>query len=555
MPSRTNCGFFFGIPGEVVVLLAVLQNTLSLIPTLMPETAPRRKFFDRFLDNIEKVGNRLPDPVTLFVILIAVVMLASWVASAIGAAVTHPGSGDTIRAVSLFSSENIQRLFVEMPETFASFPPLGLVLLVMIGIGVADKTGLIAAALKSFVSSVPNSLLTASVVFAGILSSLAVDAGYVVVVPLGAVLFHGAGRHPLAGLAAAFAGVSGAFSANLLLTSLDPLLAGFTEPAAQIFDPTYTVPATANYYIMIALTPIYVGVATYITDRILEPRLGTYTTPEEGLDGEIDAAAGAPLSDLERKGLRWAGVALLLTLIGAALLVVPPNAPLRGPEGPDWLNPFYQSIVALMLFFFFIPGLVYGWVTQKIRNDRDVVKMTADTMGDMGLYIVLAFVAAHFIAMFNWSNLGSIIAISGASGLESVGFTGLPLIISFVLVSGAVNLFIGSASAKWAIMAPIFVPMLMMLGYSPELTQAAYRIGDSFTNIITPLMPYFPLVIVFAQKYVKEIGIGTLISMMLPYSVGFGIFSTLLLVIWIFFGLPLGPDIPLYYEVVGSSIP
>lgn len=519
----------------------------------MTESAPRRKFFDRFLDGIEKVGNRLPDPVTLFVILIAVVMLSSWLAAVLGAAVTHPGSGDTIRAVSLFASENIQRLFVEMPQTFASFPPLGLVLLVMIGIGVADKTGLIAAALKSFVSSVPKSLLTASVVFAGIMSSLAVDAGYVVVVPLGAVLFHGVGRHPLAGLAAAFAGVSGAFSANLVLTSLDPLLAGFTEPAAQIFDPTYTVPATANYYLMIALTPLYVIVATYITDRILEPRLGKYQAPEGGLDGDTDGEAGKALSDLERKGLRWAGVALLLTLIGAALLVVPENAPLRGIDGG--LAPFYSSIVALMLFFFFIPGFVYGWVTKQIKSDRDVVKMTSDTMSDMGLYIVLAFVAAHFIAMFNWSNLGSIIAISGATGLESIGFTGLPLIIAFVLVSSLVNLFIGSASAKWAIMAPIFVPMLMMLGYSPELTQAAYRIGDSFTNIITPLMPYFPLVIVFAQKYVKEIGIGTLISMMLPYSIGFGIFSTLLLVIWIFFGLPLGPDIPMYYEVMSTPTP
>lgn len=518
----------------------------------MAESVPRRKFFDRFLDTIEKVGNRLPDPVTLFVILIGVVMLSSWLAAIFGAAVTHPGSGDTIRAVSLFSSENIQRLFVEMPRTFASFPPLGLVLLVMIGIGVADKTGLIAAALKSFVSSVPKSLLTASVVFAGIMSSLAVDAGYVVVVPLGAVLFHGVGRHPLAGLAAAFAGVSGAFSANLVLTSLDPLLAGFTEPAAQILDPTYAVPATANYYLMIALTPLYVIVATYITDRILEPRLGKYQASDEGL-GDNENDAGKALTDLERKGLRWSGIALLLTLIGAAFLVVPENAPLRGVDGG--LAPFYSSIVALMLFFFFIPGFVYGWVTRQIRNDRDVVKMTSDTMADMGLYIVLAFVAAHFIAMFNWSNLGSIIAISGATGLESIGFTGLPLIIAFVLVSSVVNLFIGSASAKWAIMAPIFVPMLMMLGYSPELTQAAYRIGDSFTNIITPLMPYFPLVIVFAQKYVKEIGIGTLISMMLPYSIGFGIFSTLLLVIWIFFGLPLGPDISMYYEIMSAPIP
>jgi aminobenzoyl-glutamate transport protein len=513
----------------------------------MPDTTARRTFFDRFLDGIERAGNRLPDPVTLFLILIGVVMLASWLAATLGVTVVHPNpeNPQVIRAVSLFSAENVRRLFVEMPQTFAAFPPLGMVLLVMIGIGVADKTGLIASALKAFVSNVPGFLLTASVIFAGLMSSLAVDAGYVVVIPLGAVLFHGAGRHPIAGLAAAFAGVSGGFSSNLLLTSLDPLLAGFTEPAAQLIDPTYIVPVTANYYLMMALVPVYVIVGTFITDKILEPRLGKYV-PGEGIDLSGEDAS-APLTPLERKGLWAAGGVLLLTLIGAALLVIPEGAPLRGPEGQ--LDPFYRSIVALMLFFFFIPGLVYGIVTKQIQSDKQVVKMTADSMSDMGLYIVLAFVAAHFIALFNWSNLGSIVAISGATGLQAIGFTGLPLIVAFVAVSSIVNLFVGSASAKWAIMAPIFVPMLMLVGYSPELVQAAYRIGDSFTNILTPLLPYFPLVIVFAQKYVREMGIGTLISVMLPYSIGFGIFSTLLLVVWIFAGLPLGPDAPMFYEV------
>lgn len=515
----------------------------------MNQNAGRRTFFDRFLDGIERAGNRLPDPVTLFLILVGLVMVASWIAAALGAAVRHPGTGDLIEAVNLFSAENVRRLFVEMPQTFAAFPPLGMVLLVMIGIGVADKTGLISSALKGFVTSVPGSLLTASVIFAGIMSSLAVDAGYVVVIPLGAVLFHGAGRHPLAGLAAAFAGVSGGFSSNLLLTSLDPLLASFTEPAAHLVDPGYFVPVTANYYLMIALVPVYLLVGTYITDRILEPRLGEYSP---GSDVDLTAEAGTEaLTPLERKGLLWAGVALLVTLALTALLVVPEGAPLRGPAGE--LDPFYRSIVALMLFFFFIPGLVYGLVTKQIRSDRDVVRMTADTMADMGLYIVLAFVAAHFIALFGWSNLGSLVAVSGASGLQAIGFTGLPLIVAFVLVSSTVNLFVGSASAKWAIMAPVFVPMLMLVGYSPELVQAAYRIGDSFTNILTPLMPYFPLVIVFGQKYVPDLGIGTLISIMMPYSIGFGIFSTLLLVAWILLGLPLGPDAPMYYDILQAG--
>ena len=515
----------------------------------MAESPARRSFFNRFLDVVERGGNKLPDPVTLFLILIAVVMLVSLLASALGLSAVHPGTGETIDAVSLFSSDNIQRLFVEMPQTFAYFPPLGMVLLVMLGIGVADKTGFIAAALRASVSNVPPFLLSAAVVLAGLMSSLAVDAGYVVVIPLGAVLFHGAGRHPLAGLAAAFAGVSGGFSANLLLTSLDPLLASFTEPAAQILDPTYIVPATANYYLMIALVPVYVAVGVFVTDRILEPRLGAYE-PDEGLD--LETGDGHRLTRLERKGLLWAGLALLLTIGLASLLVIPSGAPLRAADGG--LGPFYSSIVALMLFFFFIPGLVYGIVTKQIQSDKQVVRMTAESMSDMGLYIVLAFAAAHFIALFNWSNLGSIVAISGASGLQAIGFTGLPLVIGFVIVTGFVNLFVGSASAKWAVLAPIFVPMLMLLGFSPELTQAAYRVGDSFTNIITPLLPYFPLVIVFAQKYVREMGIGTLISVMLPYSILFGLFSTLTLVLWIAFGLPLGPEIPLGYDIGAMAV-
>lgn len=510
----------------------------------MPETTVRRSLFDRFLDVIERAGNRLPDPVTLFLVLVLLVMVVSWLAALLGAAVVHPGTGQTIEAVNLFSAENVRRLFVEMPQTFAAFPPLGMVLLVMIGIGVADKTGLIATALKAFVSNVPGSLLTASVIFAGLMSSLAVDAGYVVVIPLGAVLFHGAGRHPIAGLAAAFAGVSGGFSSNLVLTSLDPLLAGFTEPAARLIDPDYVVPVTANWFLMAALVPVYVLVGTFITDRLLEPRLGRYE-PEEGL--ELDANPSAPLTPLERKGLWAAGGVLLAALAATALLVVPEGAPLRAEDGA--LDPFYRSIVALMLFFFLLPGLVYGIVTRQVRSDKDVVKMTADAMADMGLYIVLAFVAAHFIALFNWSNLGSIIAITGATALQAIGFTGLPLIVAFVLVSSIVNLFVGSASAKWAIMAPIFVPMLMLVGYSPELVQAAYRIGDSFTNILTPLLPYFPLVIVFAQKYVRNMGIGTLIATMMPYAIGFGLFSTLLLVLWIALGLPLGPGAPMFYDV------
>jgi aminobenzoyl-glutamate transport protein len=503
-----------------------------------PPAATALSWTDRALNFVERTGNRLPDPITLFVIFMAMVLLASWIAYAMGAAAVHPGTQEEIRAVNLLTGESIQRILIEMPRTFTDFPPLGLVLVVMIGIGVAERTGLIETALKAFVRGVPDWLVTTAIVLGGLLSSLAVDAGYVVLIPLGAVIFHGMGRHPIAGLAAAFAGVSGGFSSNLFLTALDPLLAGFTEPAAQLLDPDYRVDPTANWWLMAALVPVFTLGATWVTEKILEPRLGEYT-------GGVEVEEDTGLTREEVRGLWAAGATVLVTLAVIAWMAVPADGVLRGEDGD--ISPLLSSIVALMLFVFFLPGLVYGLVTGQIKSDREVAAMTSETMSSMGAYIVLAFVAAHFIAFFNWSNLGLILAITGADGLQAVGFTGVPLIVSFIAVSAFINLFIGSASAKWAIMAPVFVPMLMLLGYSPELTQAAYRIGDSFTNILTPLLPYYPLVIIFAQKYEEDIGLGTLISAMLPYSVVFALTAVPMLVLWVMLGIPLGPEAPMEY--------
>ncbi len=493
---------------------------------------------DRVLNFVERTGNRLPDPITLFVIFAGLVLVASWLSHVLGASATHPGTQEEIRAVNLLTGESIQRILIDMPRTFTDFPPLGLVLVVMIGIGVAERTGLIETALKAFVRGMPDWLVTAGIVLAGLMSSLAVDAGYVVLIPLGAVIFHGMGRHPIAGLAAAFAGVSGGFSSNIFLTAIDPLLASFTEPAAHLLDPTYGVDVTANWWIMAALVPVFTLGATWVTERILEPRLGEYT-------GGLEVEKQEDLTPAEVRGLWAAGLTVLLTLAIVAWMAIPVDGVLRGDEGE--LDPLLSSIVAIMLFVFFLPGLVYGLVSGKIKSDKEVAAMTSETMSSMGAYIVLAFAAAHFIAFFDWSNLGLIVAISGAAGLEAVGFTGVPLLVAFIFVSATINLFIGSASAKWAIMAPVFVPMLMLLGYSPELTQAAYRIGDSFTNILTPLLPYYPLVIIFAQKYEKDIGLGTLISAMLPYSVVFALTSVPLLVLWVVLGIPLGPGAPMEY--------
>ncbi|HEX6131000.1 MAG TPA: AbgT family transporter [Actinomycetota bacterium] len=493
----------------------------------------RRGRLARILDGIERAGNRLPDPLTLFVIAAALVVVASAVASLAGVTATHPGTGEAVRPVNLLSRAGLRRMLLEMVPNFTAFPPLGTVLVVMLGIGVAERSGLVAAALRRLVTAVPAVLLPAALVFAGVMSSLAADAGYVVLTPLGAVLFAGVGRHPLAGLAAAFAGVSAGFSANLLVTALDPLLAGITQPAARLVDPAYVVDPTANYYFMIASTVLLTAVGTVVTTRVVEPRLGRWS-------GTADTDETAPAAS-ERRGL--AGAALAAGAVVALVGLLAATGVLRDDAG-GW-TPFFGALVPLLMLFFLVPGLAYGRVVGTIRSDRDVATMTSDTMATMGSYVVLAFVAAQLVAYFAWSNLGLIVAVHGAGALRSLGIGGLPLLVGFVLVSAAVNLLIGSASAKWAIMAPVFVPMLMLMGYAPETVQVAYRVGDSVTNVVTPLLPYFPIVISFARRYDPDAGLGTLVAAMLPYSVAFLVAWLVLLVAWVGLGVPLGPGAPI----------
>jgi aminobenzoyl-glutamate transport protein len=495
------------------------------------------------LDVVEQVGNRLPDPLTLFVLISALIVVASWVATLAGVSVVHPGTGATVAASNLLSRAGVQRILTEAVANFASFPPLGTVLVAMIGIGVAERSGLIATALRLMVQVVPARAMTATLVFTGVNASLAADAGFVVLVPLGAVLFLSLGRHPLAGLAAAFAGVSGGFSANLFLTSLDPLLSGMTDPAAKMIDPHYEVLPTANYYFMVASVFLITLVGAYVTERIVEPRLGPYQRPD-GAPLEADAAS----QDLTAKEKRALAVALgggALVVVACALLTVPEGAVLRAPDGG--LKPFYGSLITWMMLLFFVPGLLYGVLAGTIASDRDVARMCSDTMATMGSYVVLAFVAAQFVAYFSWSNLGLILAVTGAGLLKAAGISGLPLLLGLSMTSGAINLLIGSASAKWAILAPVFVPMFMLSGISPELVQAAFRVGDSVTNIISPLLPYYPMVIVFAQKYEPKLRLGTLVSMMLPYSVALGLAWAALMTVWVLLGVPLGPGAPLNY--------
>lgn len=503
----------------------------------------RKGLFQRFLDGVEHLGNKLPHPVTLFAILALLVIVISAIVSFFDISVEHPGKeGEIVEVTNLLSAEGIQYIFTSMTDNFIGFAPLGVVLVTMLGIGVAERTGLISALLRGFVLSVPKRLITAGLVFAGIMSSVASDAGYVVLPPLGAVIFAALGRHPLAGLAAAFAGVSAGFSANLFLSGTDAMLGELTIAATAIIDPAYaeTMNIAMNWYFIMISVFVLTFIGAWVTERVVEPRLGEYKSKyQEKLDG---------LSKLEKKGLIWASVALVVALALVSLLIVPTNAPMRGEGGAIIQSPFMSSLVPIIAILFFVPGLVYGKVTKVIRDDKDVAGQMSDTMASMGMFIVLAFTAGQFVAFFNESNMGLVLGVYGAEFLNSISLTGIPLILMFILITAFINLFIGSASAKWAMMAPVFVPIMMQLGYSPELTQMAYRVADSTTNIITPLMTYFAIIIAFAQKYDKKMGIGTLISVMFPYSIYFLIAWTIVLIVWMLFGIDLGPGSPILYQ-------
>lgn len=508
---------------------------------------------------IERVGNRLPDPVFIFVWCIFAVVAVSVVCALLGVSAPHPtltdssGNPRIIEALSLLSADNVRRLLVEMPATFTGFHPLGYVLVVMLGAGVAERSGLFAAAMSGAVSRSPKLLLTPAVALFGMLGNLATDAAYVVLIPLAGVIFAAAGRHPVAGIAAAFAGVSGGFSANLLPGQLDALLFGITESAAEAMLPTYEANIAGNAYFIIAMTFVFLPLIWYITDRVIEPRLtplaaGSMSSSTAGLVKD----ASSSLNAAESKGLVRAGQACLVVIAVWTLLVtVYPGTPLVDESAPPETryNALFQSLVAGFFVLFLAAGWAYGSAAGKIKNHRDVVKMMREAMGDLAYYLVLAYAAAHFVAMFNWSNLGLIFAIKGAGLLESASLPDPLLLALIVLFCGTLNLFIGSASAKWALLAPVLVPMLMLIGISPEMSTAAYRAGDGATNIITPLMPYFPLILMFCQRWQQEFGLGSLAATMLPYSIWLMIGSILLTVAWALLGLPLGPNAPVEFSM------
>ena len=495
----------------------------------------KRKPIQIFLNSVERVGNALPHPASLFGMFALLILVFSAIFGAIGTQAVDPVTGEVYKAVNLLSKEGLHRILIDMVTNFTSFAPLGIVIVAMLGIGLAEDSGLIAVMIRSLVIYSPLKLLTFIIVLAGILSNLASSVGYVLLVPLAGIIFKAVGRHPIAGMAAGFAGVSGGYSANLILGTIDPLLAGLSQEAARIVDPAYTVNPTANYYFMVASTFIIAFLGTWITEKIVIPRLGKYE------DDESEKEEIVKLTAVEKKGLIRVGIFVAAFMALLAITIIPEGGILRGMDGSFLKSPVLKGIVAVLFVVAGLAGVIYGHAVGKYKNDSHVMKGMADSTKSLAGYIVLVFFAAQFVEYFQWSNLGIILAVNGANFIKSLDLNLFTLVIMFVLFSGGINLVMGSASAKWALLAPVFVPMFMYLGYSPELTQVIYRIGDSTTNIISPMMSFFALIIVYFQKYDKNAGIGTIVATMLPYSILFMIVWSIFLIGWLWLDLPLGP--------------
>jgi aminobenzoyl-glutamate transport protein len=504
----------------------------------MSDAAQANSLTGRMLATVERVGNKLPDPAMLFVGLLVIVWVLSWLLSYVTFAVEDPRSGEALIINNLLSGPAMTEWLSVMVTNFSHFHPVGVVLVAMLGIGVAEHTGFINTGLRALLGITAKWMLTPMVILVGIVSHTAVDAGYVLVIPLGGVIFYAAGRHPLAGIAAAFAGVSGGFSANFVPSSLDPLLQGLSQTGAHILDPTVVLNPLNNYFFTTASSLLIVGLGWYLTEKVVEPRLNNVE-----LDGDLtDLPKMDPLQPNEKRGLNAAMVSLVLGIIVLVVTSLPADSAWRAPDGSlaSGAAPIMRSIVSLIFLMFVVPGIVYGIAAKTITSSKDVIEGMTKAMHQMSYYLVIMFFIAQFVYAFGQSNLGVLLALKGAQGLQAIEMPAAGTLVGIVLLTGFINLFVGSATGKWGLLAPIFVPMLMALGISPDLTQAAYRVGDSSTNIITPLMPYFPLVVVYCQRYVTTTGIGTLTAMMLPYSVTFIVVWTIFLVGYFMLGIPLG---------------
>ncbi len=516
------------------------------------------KSLSRLLDRLEHIGNKLPHPILLFTYFCVAILLLSALCASLNVSAIHPLTGQTIHAVNLLSQEGLAKILTNTVTNFTQFAPLGTVIIALLGIGIAEHSGLLATFLRLLIIKAPASLITPCVVFAGVLSSLAADSGYVVLIPLSAVVFMASGKHPIAGIAAAFAGVSGGYSANLFIGPLDAILAGISTEAAHLVAPNYTVNAASNFYFSAVSTLLITLVGTWVTERIVIPRLQPIAPDQNQLELSAQEFAPKPspdkpspdkLSPNEQRGLKFCGVFTLIFIGLLCLGLLPENGILRDPtNGSIVSSPFIKGIVTIIAIFFGFAGYIYSRGAQTLQEKNSVIDSMEKTMATMASYLVLMFFAAQFINYFSWTQLGLISAVQGAELLKSSHIDTVWLMLIFIFFTSTINLLIASSSANWTMIAPVFVPMFYLLGIAPETTQAAYRIGDSCTNIITPLMPYFALIVAFVQRYDKKAGMGTMIAIMLPYSVCFLISWSVLFVLWFLLGLPLGPGAALFIK-------
>lgn len=506
-------------------------------------TKEKRGMLNRILDAVERAGNKLPDPITLFLGLIVVVVVVSAICSACNVSAVNPADGSTVEVFNLASVEGIKYLWTNVVTNFSGFAPLGMVLVAVVGSSVAEKSGFLIALMERFLGGAKGWVVTTVVLFLGINLNVAGDAGFIILPPLAAILYMSLGRHPLLGLYVAYAGVAAGFCANCILGMSDALAYGFTEIAAQMIDPEYSASMAINWYFLLVSCFVLTIAGAILVEKVLVPRFPI--TKEELAKHDFDENAGN-LSAIQKKGLAMAGIAELIYLVIMLLLSLPifgPTAILAGENGTITAGdaPFTKGIIFTVTLALMIPSIVYGVVIKRYKNDKDVWADISQGFAEMGNYIFMCFFISIFTNFFAVSKLGMILAINGAGLLESIGFTGVPLMIGLILLSCIVNMFIGSASSKWAILAPVFVPMMMLMGYDPAITQVVYRIGDSITNPLSPLFTYMPVILGYARKYDKNAGLGTIIANMLPFSVTFTVVWIIQVIIWVVLNLPLGP--------------
>ena len=510
--------------------------------------AARTSMTDRLLAGVERVGNRLPDPFILFLLLFGVVAIASTAMAWANVSVTVPGSDEATRIRGLFTAEGMSWLTTTLGENYLGFPPLATVLPILLAVGVAEKSGLLAAMIRRAFGAAPRWALPYAVGLVGVAGSIMADAAFVVIPPLAALVFKAAGRHPVAGLLGGFAAAGAGYSTSMLVTSLDALFAGITTAVTgSLPNPGSPVNPVSNYFFNVASSAVLILAAGFLIDKVLEPRLVKQAVPRSEDPDEAGSSAAEDVLDpnltaVERRGLRWslAVGAVVAGIIAAAALV--PNSPWRNEDGgflPS--SPLLSSIVFIVFVMFVIPGLVYGRITGTMPHARDIPRVMGQSIKEMSGFLVLAFVLGQFIALFNWSGIGNWIAVAGASGLESIGLTGYPAILAFIVLASLLNLFIISGSAMWTLMAAVFVPMFALLGYEPAFVQAAFRVGDSATQVLTPLNPYMIVLLTMLRRYEPAAGLGTVISRMLPFTVVFWVAWVAVLTVFYVFNLPLGP--------------